>query len=217
MSTRQRLVDRGIRLSLRLREMAGTEFREARIGLGLSQAAVANASGLSRTQVSRIERAVLATVTLEQLCRIASVLGLEAGLRFYPGGQPLRDQAQVNLIERFRPHVGTPLRCRTEVPVPIEGDRRAWDVCVVGGPDTIGVEAETRIRDWQAVQRRITLKARDSGIDKVILLVADTHANRTALRAAGSTLHEMFPVPARTALRELREGRIPEGSAVILL
>ncbi len=61
------------------------------------------------------------------------------------------------------------------------------------------------------------LKARDSSIEVVILLVAETRANRAAIRAAGAALAEMFPVPARVALRELRAGRVPDGSSLILL
>jgi len=217
MSTRQRPVDRGIRISLKLRQMAGEEFRQTRIGLGFSQAFVGRACGLSPTQVSRIERAVLPSVTLEQLCRIASVLGLDTSLKFYAGDSPLRDQAQIDLIERFREHVGPPLQIRTEVPVPIEGDRRAWDMWLVGAPQTVGVEAESRIRDCQAVQRRITLKARDSDIKQVVLLVADSHANRAAVQAAGAILREMFPIPARVALRQLRAGRTLGGWAIVLL
>ena len=216
-ATTQRLIDRGIRLSLRLRQFAADELREARVGLGLSQEAVGRAAGLSRHQVSRIERAVLPSVTLEQLCRIGAVLGLDLSIKFYPGGQPLRDQGQMGLLERFRRQVGRPIRCRTEVAVPIEGDKRAWDMWIDSGSRAAGVEAETKLRDCQAVQRRIALKARDSHLAVTILVVADTHANRAAVRAAAESLAEMFPVPARVALRELRAGRIPTGSALILL
>jgi hypothetical protein len=36
----------------------------------------------------------------------------------------------------------------------------------------IGVEAETRARDRQELQRRVALKRRDGGVDRVILLLA---------------------------------------------
>jgi transcriptional regulator with XRE-family HTH domain len=192
-------------------------FTTCALALCLSQAFVAHASGLSQSQVSRIERGVLATLSIEQLCRIASVIGLDLSVKLYPGGAPLRDQGQTNLIDRFRPHVGPPLGLRAEVPVPIDGDRRAWDLQIVGAPKLIGLEAETRIVDCQALQRRIALKARDSNIERVILLVSDTRANRAAIRAAEASFREMFPVPARDALRALREGRDPGGWAIIML
>jgi transcriptional regulator with XRE-family HTH domain len=206
-----------MRLCHRILQIAGEEFRTTRIGLGLSQAFVAQASGLSQSQVSRIERGVLATVSIEQLCRIASVLGLDLSVKLYPGGAPLRDQGQANLIDRFRPYVRAPLGLRSEVPVPIDGDRRAWDLQIVGAAQLVGVEAETRIIDSQALQRRIALKARDSNIEQVILLVSDTRANRAAIRAAEASFREMFPIPARDALRALREGHDPGGWAIIML
>jgi hypothetical protein len=148
---------------------------------------------------------------------MASVLGLELSVKLYPGGAPLRDQAQVELIDRFRRQLGQPLRCRTEVPIPIPRDQRAWDVQLLGTPKSVVIEAETRIRDGQAVQRRITLKARDSKVDQVILLVADTHANRAAIHAAEASFREMFPVSSREALQALRAGQDPGGWAIIML
>jgi transcriptional regulator with XRE-family HTH domain len=217
MPTRERRLDRGIRISQRVLALIGNELRDARLSAGLSQAAVAAASGLSTTQISRIERARLPSASLDQVARLASILGLDLSVKFYPAGQPLRDQAHLELIARFRARLGPGLVVRTEVPVPIAGDPRAWDAVVDGGPKPIGTEAETRLRDWQALERRIALKARDSGIDRVILLVSATRANRAALRAAQASVHEMFPIPARVALRALAEGRDPGGSAIIML
>lgn len=195
----------------------GDELRHARLSAGLSQAAVGAASGLSTTQISRIERGKLPSASIDQLARLASVLGLDLSVKVYPSGQPLRDRAHLELIARFRARLGPMLRVRTEVPVPIAGDPRAWDIVVDGGPVPIGSEAETRLRDCQALERRIALKARDSGIERVILLVSATRANRAALREAEASLREMFPVPARVALQALSEGRDPGGSAIIML
>ena len=193
------------------------ELRQTRLSAGLSQATVAEASGLSPTQISRIERLHLPSASFDQVARLASVLGLDLSVRFYPAGQPLRDQAHLELIARLRARLGPGLVVRTEVPVPIAGDPRAWDAVVDGAPKPIGTEAETRLRDWQALERRIALKARDSGIDRVILLVSATRANRAALRVAQASLHAMFPIPARVALRALAEGHDPGGSAIIVL
>jgi transcriptional regulator with XRE-family HTH domain len=216
MSTRTRPADQGRRLGQRLRQALGLEFREARLALGLSQAIVGAAAALSPTIVGRIERGVLTSVSLEQLTRVSIVLGLDLMVRVYPGGRPVRDHAQLALIERFRAVLHPSLGLRFEVPIPIAGDRRAWDAHVLGTPVTIGLEAETRLRDVQAVERRIALKMRDSSIDQVILLLADTHTNRAAIHDAGTSIQTMFPVSARSALRAFREGRDPGGSAVIL-
>jgi hypothetical protein len=106
---------------------------------------------------------------------------------------------------------------RTEVPLPIQGDLRAWDQMILGAGEPIGVEAETRLTDTQAVERKIALKMRDGGIGRVLLVVSSTRGNRLALREAGIAFHTSFPIPGRVALRALEEGRDPGGSAVILV
>jgi hypothetical protein len=112
---------------------------------------------------------------------------------------------------------------RTEVPLPIDNDLRAWDG-VVGGlrspvdhPTVIPAEAETRIHDVQAQFRRIELKARDAGIEHVIVVVADSGANRAAIRAAWPTLADRFTISSRRALAALGRGEHPGGSALIFL
>jgi hypothetical protein len=76
------------------------------------------------------------------------------------------------------------LRWKSEVPIPITGDQRAWDAVVSGsGQGRVAIEAETRLRDIQALQRRVALKRRDDpSIDSVVLLVAGTRGNRFVLR-----------------------------------
>ena len=184
---------------------------------GLSQGVLARATRMSKSQISRIERGLLAPVSIEQISRLASVVGLDLTVRLFVGAGPLRDQAQLRLLARFRERLHPSFRVRSEVPIPIAGDRRAWDLVLDGPTPPFGLEAESRLRDCQALQRRVALKARDSGIERVILLVADTRANRAAVREAEASLREMFPVPARVALRALAEERDPGGSALILL
>jgi hypothetical protein len=84
------------------------------------------------------------------------------------------------------------------------------------GP-ALPVDADTRIVDIQAQTRRLSLKARDTDLDAVIWLLADTAHNRAAVRSAAAILHATFPVSARRALTALGAGRHPGGSAVILL
>ena len=84
------------------------------------------------------------------------------------------------------------------------------------GRTRIGVEAETRPRDAQELQRRLALKRRDGGVDHMILLLSDTRSNRIFLRVAGSSLAADFPVPGRAALRALSEGGDPGGSAIVV-
>ena len=76
------------------------------------------------------------------------------------------------------------------------------------------VEAETRLDDLQALERRVRLKQRDLGVRRVILLVADTRHNRAVLRhPESSTSFRLHTgVPAGLAQR-----RDPGGDAIVLL
>ena len=179
--------------------------------------AVGKAVGLSDPEVSRIERGQLRQVSLVHLARLLSVVGLELSARAYPVGLPIRDQAQLALLARFRALAASAFVWRTEVPVGGSGGFRAWDAVISLGDQHIGIEAETRLTDVQAVTRRIALKCRDSGYSEAILLLADTRTNRLTVRAFETSLRDTFPIPRRAALRSLGEGRLPSGSSLILV
>jgi hypothetical protein len=167
--------------------------------------------------VSRIERGASPEISLLVIARVGAVVGLKPTLRLYPDGDPIRDVAHIKLLERLHMRIHTQLRWRTEVPLPIPGDLRAWDATIAGLGFVIGVEAETRIRDVQAVARWTNLKQRDGQLDHVILLVAGTRANRRALAAAPGELAAAYPLSQRDCLRALRDGRDPGGSSIIVL
>jgi transcriptional regulator with XRE-family HTH domain len=219
MSTRERPVDRGARLADLDRVRAANDIREARPASGISIREVARAAGMSASQASRIEHGRLATVSIDQIARVAAVVGLDARLRVYPGPDPIRDAAQVALLERLRARLPSTVRMRTEVPLPIPGDLRALDGVLdrLTGDKRLPVEAETRLHDAQAQTRRQMLKIRDAGFDHLLVVVSDTRRNREAVRAAETVLREMFPLSARQALAALGAGRHPGGSAIVLL
>lgn len=217
MGTRERPQERAQRRTTEQLGIAGRDIRQARIGAGLSLRKVGSAAGVSRTKVWRLERGLGGEMTLSSISQVAAAVGLEASLRLFPAGDPIRDAAHVALLARLRARIHSDLRWRTEVPLPIAGDLRAWDATIAGLGFVIGVEAETRIRDLQAVTRRVNLKRKDGELDHVILLVADTKSNRLALRLVGADLLGPFPVSQRDCLRALREGRDPGGSSIIVL
>jgi len=217
MGTRDRPIDRARRVVGTILTTTATELREARIAAGLSQRAVAEAVRVSHPTVSRIERGMSPEISLLAIARVGAAVGLKPVLRLYPDGDPIRDIAHVELLERLHARIHPQLRWRTEVPLPIPGDPRAWDATIAGMGFVIGVEAETRIRDAQAVARRTNLKQRDGELDHVVLLVAGTRSNRRALAAAGPGLAAAFPVSQRDCLRALRDGRDPGGSSIIVL
>lgn len=198
----------------------GRELRTARLMAGLTLRTVGRAVGMSYSQVGRLERGVAANASVWQLARIGSVVGLDVRVRAYPGPAPLRDAGQLALIDRLRKRLHVDLRLRTEVPLAVEGDQRAWDGVLSGfsgGGAPLRVEVETRIHDAQAQLRRIALKLRDDSAEHVLFVVADTPRNRAAVRLMGAVLAESFPVPARLALAALGEGRHPGGSAMVFL
>ena len=81
----------------------------------------------------------------------------------------------------------------------------------------VAVEVETRPRDIQAVERRCALKARDGKVEIVVLVVADTAANRAMLTAHREDLRAMFPLDGRELLPALRAGRAPTASEILVL
>jgi transcriptional regulator with XRE-family HTH domain len=217
MATRERAIDRADQDTRRSIGSIGREIRDARRAAGISQTFVGRKIGISHTQVSRLERGLVLGASVRVLGRLCRTVGLELGVRAYPGGDALRDLAQLRLLERLRSRLHRSLHWRTEVPMPQVGDKRAWDAVVSGPGWNVAVEAETRLTDVQAVTRRLELKRRDGGIDHVILLVADTRANREALRAARKALESAFPLKAATILGALRTGTDPGGSGIVIL
>lgn len=195
----------------------GNEVRQARLDHDLSQAVASGAIGMSKSAWSRLERGEALRLPLLDLARAAAAVGLDLSVRAFPGGRPVRDIAHLRLLERFRGALGPGAHWQTEVPLPIAGDQRAWDARVLVPGARIGIEAETRARDAQGLQRRLALKRRDGGVDHVVLLLADTRHNRTFMRAAGSGFMADFPVPGQVAMVRLSAGQDPLGSAVVLL
>lgn len=85
----------------------------------------------------------------------------------------------------------------------------------IDGP--VQVEAETRLRDVQALDRKLALKIEDGSAERVILLLADTRTNRAAVRAAKLQLGARFPLGQAEILAALREGRRPAGSGIVMI
>ena len=79
----------------------------------------------------------------------------------------------------------------------------------------VGIEAETRPTDMQELGRRVALKKRDGGVDRVILVLADTEWCRRIVRL--NDLHEAFPIPGKVVLRALSDGRDPGGDAIVMI
>ena len=211
----ERVVDRGVERARRAIIELGRELRAARITRALSQAVVARAAGISQSMLSEIERGLHLRVDAMTLYRVAAVVGLDLSFRAYPGGSPIRDKAHTELLERFRNAISALWSWAVEVPLPMRGDGRAWDRTIRNGEVVIGVEGETRLTDAQELTRRLLLKKRDGGIDRIVLVMPNSAWCRQF--SARPELVATFPVPSRVALAALREGRDPGGDAVVLV
>lgn len=80
----------------------------------------------------------------------------------------------------------------------------------------IAIEAETRLGDIRALDRRYQLKLRDGDVDRLILLVGDTARNREMLDSYREALRSTFPLDGRTILRAFRAGKAPEANGVLV-
>ena len=215
MAVHDRNQDRARRSTRRALLALGEEFRETRIRADLTLRELADRVGISPAAISRIEHGQSPHVAYETLVALGAGLGLDVPLRAYPNGDPVRDAAQLALLARFRAELPTGLGWRSEVPLGLPGDRRAWDAVIEGRGWSLPVEAESRLRDVQELQRRLALKCRDGGVDRLILLVADTRHNRHVLRLFAAELHGSFPVRERAAMAALVAGALPPGSAIV--
>lgn len=219
MPTRERPVDRGTERGRRIQSDLARELRAARIDHGLTLATVGAATRMSISKVSRIERGLAPRVTLMDLARLHAVVGLELWARSFPGGSPIRDLGHLKVLRQFRDRLNPALGWSIEVPLAMPGDQRAWDAVVAGGRPTwrFGIEVETAPRDVQALVRRLGLKARDGGVDGVLLVVPRSRRTREFLSQARRVLASDFPIPGQQVLEALAAGARPRGSAIVVI
>jgi hypothetical protein len=217
MPTRISRLDDALAVATRLREDIGRDVRGARQGTGISQREAGALVQMSHAQFGRIERAELEEVTIEQLSRACSAVGLRLVARAVPDSDPAVDAGQLALLRRFRGLLPAETPFSTEVPFPIAGDRRAWDGLFRLEQRIIAVEAETRIRDVQALDRRCLLKLRDGAADLLILVVADTAWNRELLDQHREALRATFPLDGRQVRPLLRAGRAPARNGIVVM
>jgi hypothetical protein len=88
---------------------------------------------------------------------------------------------------------------------------------LLGAGCRIAVEVITRLRDLQAQIRAAQLKQRDLGADRLIIVIAGTHANRAAMASARSTLLATFELDTRRVLAALANGDDPGRDSFIAL
>ncbi|HET7830742.1 MAG TPA: helix-turn-helix transcriptional regulator, partial [Candidatus Limnocylindrales bacterium] len=217
MGRRHRAQLDGERLARRLQQQLGEEIRLARTGAGVPQRIAAEAAGMSHAQLGRIERGAIPRLTFDQACRAGMAVGLRIGARAYPVGDPVRDAGQLRLLERFVSLLPALARVDREAALPLPGDLRAWDALVSLDGRRAGCEAETHLRDIQALERKLSAKLRDGGVDILLLVVSDTAYNRSVLADHRETLRALLPLDGLDIRRALRNGRLPARNGLILV
>jgi transcriptional regulator with XRE-family HTH domain len=217
MANRVRAIDEARRLWLRLAGEIGGELRTARLNLGITQREVGAAIGVSASEISRRELGQARRLTGERLAVHAAAVGLRLSLKLFPVGGGIRDEAQARYIRALLARVRQGWRVTLEAGIPRFGDLRAVDILLISGAARIAVEVITRVGDLQAQLRSARLKARDIGATRLVLVVADTHANARVVDALRSMLAPDFELDARRVLGDLEAGREPSRDALILL
>jgi transcriptional regulator with XRE-family HTH domain len=216
MPSRERLQAIAMQHSDQLARQLGREARRLRVTAGVDQAELARAAGVSRGWVHRLELGRLSRLDLRRTAVVFTYLGHKLVAKPYPTGDGLRDAGQERLLDRFDARLPPLWRRYREAVMPIQGDLRAWDELLVGSV-RIGVEAETKPSDLQATERAIAAKQRDSGVDRTILLIASTDANRAMIRRNIGRLRQSFPLDTRSTLAALGSGRDPGANALVIL
>jgi transcriptional regulator with XRE-family HTH domain len=218
MSTRESRAQRGHR---RGRELSGTvlrQLRESRLSVGVSQAAMGAGMGWSQQRYSRFESGRIMDVSLSAISLAAALLGIEASVTLHPIGPAIRDAGHEALIRRLVQLLSPAWHMVREAPFPNPGDPRWWDLLLRSSAGfLVGIEAETRIRDLQALVRRMRERGRDGGVDQMVIILSDSAHNRQLVDGLRTALGEGFDSPPRELLRALRRGDPLPGSGVILM
>lgn len=217
MASRDRLKSLGARRGERVLREFGDAVRELRTRQGLSQRELAGAIGISDSKLGRWERGIAPHADLSDASLVMRMLGHDLVLRWFPAGGALRDAAHARLVSDFLAQLPASVPHRTEAPMGIPGDLRAWDVELLLSAVRVGVAAETRLRDWQALLRQEQQKMRDSGTRRLLLVLLDSAWNRRAVMEAGLALRQELPLEGRAIWPALRRGRDPGGNGILYL
>lgn len=216
MPSRQQLRSLGVQQADIVNRAVGREVRTLRMAANLSQAQLSAAAGISRTYLCRLELGQVASIDLKVACILFAILGQRLTVKGWPVAEPMRDAGQLKLLDRFDARVPPIWRRTRESVMPIHGDLRAWDERL-DGPISIGIEAETRPNDLQAVERSMSAKKRDSRVQRMALLIAATERNLALIRTHLPALRQTYPLDTRAFMAAIRDGLDPGADAFVLL
>ncbi len=217
MAAKDERVARGRLIAARTVEAVRAELRTARLDANLSQAALAERIGWSQTRYSQFERNAH-PITVQDVCLVATLLGLKPSLNLYRLEEGLRDQGSTRLIERFCALLAPVWSVRREAPFPRVGDLRSWDVLIrLGSAFRAGIEAETRLRELEELVRRIRQRELHGRVDAIVVVLSRSEHNRRHVDELRAALGLAYATPPSDIVKALEAGTPLPGSGVILL
>jgi transcriptional regulator with XRE-family HTH domain len=197
------------------------ELRVARTTSGVTHGEIAQALGMARSNITRLEAGELKDVGVVRLSEIASVLGYEVSVGLHPIGDPVRDKGQLACGRRFELMLSTKWRVTDETLLPGVGEQRAWDKLMrltdATPPYLVGVDIESRVWDVQAIVRRTRSRERDGHVDEILIVLADTAHNRRIAEELRHSLGPEYSTGVRSIIAALRRGGRLLGSGVVLI
>jgi transcriptional regulator with XRE-family HTH domain len=190
--------------------VVGTQIRELREELGVSQAALARAVRADQGHLSRVERG-LAAASLDLLLALSANLGSDLSLRLFPTAGPrLRDHLQAPMVEALVRHLDRRWVARPEVPVPLARGVIDLTLSLRGEGFAVACEAHSELRSIELVLRRLSEKSLALGqVDgfgpatSSLLLLRSTARTRSLVRLHEATFAAAFPGRCRDALAAL--------------
>ena len=143
---------------------------------------------------------------------------MDLRLNASPAGEPVHDRVQLPMLEIAHGMVAPVVQWRTEVDLPIAGDRRAWDAVAMTPDGWTAFEAVSKLGAIDATLRRTKEKLRDDPrVERVVLVINDTARNREAMRAGAAAMKPDFPLTGREVRAALQQGRHPPLNGILMV
>ena len=209
MTIKREAIHEGDRQLRRVAARFGDDFRELRLRVGVTQAAIGRAIGADRSVIARMERGD-PSVSNALRARACAVLGADFRIALYPERSAMIfDAAHARIIERLLAARHRRWRAVLEAPVPGPG-RRSTDVRLDGGTDVVLMEIESRVRRMEQLVRE--LHAKREAVDTayggrarvhVVLVLPPTRHHQSLVRTLDRTVRAAFPVGSADLRRSL--------------
>jgi transcriptional regulator with XRE-family HTH domain len=226
-----RLQREAARRASETRRALGRQLLELRTDGNLTQRQLAEAAGVSKTYVARVEAGAVRP-TIETYTALAAALGSDFAARIYPGtGPTIRDRNQAPIVEALI-RLATPIwHAFPEVPVraPTRGvidlvlHSEAESVVIAAEVETELKRLEQRLR-WHAEKaealpssalwRAAVADERVPGVSKLLVL-RSTDTNRRIVREFEATLLATYPGRTSQAYEALAGRARWPGAAVL--